>query len=84
MSYGKFGFSKADIDGNKPANGICLPKKQDIKKCLSSSTESRQFEFKLVLITSIFIVAELFTLSMHAPEGYSGHLVYRSLNIGCQ
>ena len=27
VSYGKFGFSKPDLDGNKPAKGKCLARK---------------------------------------------------------
>ena len=26
-SYGKFGFSRPDLDGNKPAKGMCLVRK---------------------------------------------------------
>ena len=42
-SYGKFGFSRPDIEGNKLAKGMFLARKQEIKKCLSSGTEGRQF-----------------------------------------
>ena len=27
ISYGKFGFSRPDLDGNKPAKGKCLSRK---------------------------------------------------------
>ena len=33
--YGKFGFSRPDLDGNKLAKGMCLARKtREIKKCL--------------------------------------------------
>ena len=36
-SYGKFGFSRSDLDGNKlVAKGMCL---SEIEKCLSNCTD---------------------------------------------
>ena len=42
-SYSKFGFSRPHLDGNKLAKGMCLREKQEIEKCLSSSTKGRHF-----------------------------------------
>ena len=42
-SYGKFGFSRPDLDGNELAKVMCLARKARIKKCLCGSTEGRQF-----------------------------------------
>ena len=44
-SYGKFDFSRPDLDGKKPAKGKCLARKVEIEKCLSSGTEGSQFFF---------------------------------------
>ena len=44
-SYGKFGFSRPDFDGNKIANGMCLAKIRELKKCLFSSTKDHHFFF---------------------------------------
>ena len=43
VSYGKFGFSRSDLDGNKPAKCKCLARKaRDKEMCLSSGTEGCQ------------------------------------------
>ena len=40
----KFAFSRPDLDENKLAKGMCLAiEKREIKKCLSSGNEGRQF-----------------------------------------
>ena len=42
-SYSKFGFSRPDLDGNKPAKGMCLVRKARDRECLSSSNEGCHF-----------------------------------------
>ena len=43
-SYGKFGFSRPDLDENTLAKGNCLARKaRHREKCLSSSTEGCHF-----------------------------------------
>ena len=44
-SYGKFGFSRPDLDGNKLAKGMYLARKLVIENCSSSSTKGVIFEF---------------------------------------
>ena len=65
VSYGQFGFSRPDLDGNKPANGKCLARKtRDKCKGLCSGSEGRQF-----FIFEINSVSEGLSLSF-------SHLLY--------
>ena len=46
VSHGKLGVFRQDLDKNKAAKGKYLVRKErEIKKCLCSSIEGRQFFF---------------------------------------
>ena len=42
-SYGKFGLSRPDLDGNKLAKSMYLARKARDRECLSSCTKGRHF-----------------------------------------
>ena len=46
-SYGKFDFSRPDLDGNKLAEGMCLARKARDREVFLKCTEGRQFFYFL-------------------------------------